>query len=1067
MARERKPEFGLKLAHKISLLVVAAALVSGAVVAIADYRLAASELRESVEAKLLSLMDARRIAIADYLTSIRRDLRSQAGNPFVLEAFDAFMVGWDEMGDDAAGQLRLLYVENNPFPEGGRQGLDHPNDSSIFSLAHNRFHPRLRDFVSQYGYRDLLFLDPNGTVIYSVMKQQDFTTNIEQSPGRGGGLGAAFDRIMDADSSDIDVFVDFTIYAPAQNRPTGFLARPLIGETGALIGILVLEMPVDRINRVMNVDIGMGETGEIFIAGSDFRMRSDSRFSSSSTILNRLVDTTPVRRALKGDHALTTSTELAPGGGTVELLSAFAPLDFLDTRWAIVATADLAEVYAPIRRMRERAVINGILLALLVAGIGYGLTRFVVVGPMSAVTGAVRRLSQGDRKAEIPSVDRGDEIGDVARALVLFRDNLMERDRLAAEREEEIQEAEVRRRIAEAIEAISDGFILLDAEDRVVLVNSKYRELYAKSAHMLTPGANFDAFLRHHAEIGEIVEAQGRVEQFLQHRLERMKPGETVESRLTSGRCLLVSDYRTEDGGLVSISSDITDLKRREHALVESEERYRLLVDTLPDGVLLHNSRHILFLNSVGRKILGLREDENVEGYHYRDFVHPNQRTTAEARIRAIIERGQDNPPAERLMQTADGRKIWIEVAAVPFRRGGENLALAVFRDLTETKQARAEIERQREALHQSEKLSALGSLLAGVAHELNNPLSIVVAQAILLEETNRDPKILKRAKDIRSAAERCSRIVKTFLSMARQQTPERRSVDINDLVRNALELMGYTLRTSGVEVTSDLADTLPPVWGDPDQLHQVVANLVVNAQQALAETPEPRRLKVTTAFDRNAGMITLALDDSGPGVPVELRSRIFDPFYTTKPTGVGTGIGLSVCYGVVETHGGSIGVTDAPDGGARFVVRLPPAGQVTETAAGNGGSVASASDGHRILVVDDEPEIADTLAEILGMAGHSVDTSDCGQTALERIAETDYDLILTDLRMPKMDGPALYAALQQKHPELCGRMLVITGDTLQASANKFLKKTGLVCIEKPFVPADVVRIVNEALGRG
>lgn len=1056
---------GLRLSQTITVLVVLVALIAGSIVAVADYRLAAGELRQAVEEKLLALLEARRAAIIDYLATIRRDLRMQASNPVVLDAFREFEAGWLELGDGAGEKLFGTFVVENPFPPAGRKQLDDPADGSRYGIAHSRFHPLLREFVEQHGYRDLMLVDTQGTVIYSVMKQQSFAVALGEETDIGGGLGIAFRRIVANPSPIAEIFVDFRTYLPAGGRPTGFIATPLHGEGRERLGMLVFEMPVRRINRVMNVTAGMGETGETFIVGRDLLVRTDSRFATGSTILERRVDSGPVKAAIKGESGVTVSTETDETGKKSKKLSAFAPLDFFGARWAIIAQADLREVQAPVVRMRDRALINGLVLALLVAGLGYAVTRLAVVKPLSGIADAVRRLTRGETDQPIPSTGRGDEIGDIARALVLYRGSLEEHERLAAEHDAITRAEAVRNRLAEAIEALSDGFILLDPDNRVMLVNSKYREIYAKSAHLLVPGAEFETFLRHHAEIGEIIEAQGRVEEFLKYRLEEMQPGDVVESRLAGGRWLTITDHVMEDGGTVSICSDITDLKRRGHALAESEERYRLLVDTLPDGVLLHDSKRILFINPAGRKILGIGETEQVEQYHYRDFVRKEQKAAAEARISAVIDRGEDAPLAERSIRTRDGRDIHIEIAAVPFQRGREILALGVFRDLTDSKQAQAEIGRQREALHQSEKLSALGSLLAGVAHELNNPLSIVVAQAVLLAETNRDEKIIKRAEGIRAAAERCARIVRTFLSMARQQTPEQGSVDINVLVDNALELMGYTLRTAGIEIIENRDRDLPLVWGDADQLHQVVANLLVNAQQAMMETPELRRLTITTAFDAAADVVTLTLDDTGPGVPTEMRPRIFDPFFTTKPTGVGTGIGLSVCHGVVESHGGRISVTDSPEGGARFVIELPPADAAAALSIEPEAPVAIGAKGRRILVVDDELEIAESLAEILGLDGHDVDLADSGVTALERIAETDYDLILTDLRMPKMDGPTLYREIEKNHPHLCSRVAVVTGDTLEAAASDFLKETGLRCLEKPFIPADIDKVVNEVLG--
>jgi PAS domain S-box-containing protein len=1021
-ATEGKQRFrGMRLSQKITVLVVLVALISGSVVAIADYRLAAGELRQSVEEKLLALLETRRAAIIDYLASIRRDLRMQAGNPFVLDAFQELATGWRDLGDGAAAKLFDAYIVNNPYPPASRKQLDNPGDGSQFSLAHDRFHPLLRDFVEQYGYRDLLLIDTHGTVIYSVMKQQDFSTNLLGEPDISGGLGLAFRWIIDDPSPTAEIFVDFNTYLATGGRPTGFIAMPLHGKGGGRLGVLVFEMPVHRINRVVNVAAGMGKTGEIFIAGQDLLVRTDSRFATHSTILERRVDSGPVKAALNGESGVMTSVETDEAGRESEKLSAFAPLDFLGTRWAIIAQADLREILAPVTRIRDRALANGLMLALLVAGLGYAVARFTIVKPLSGIAYAVRQLTRGETGQPVPSTDRVDEIGDIARALVLYKESLEEHERLATESGEITRAEAVLHRLSEAIEAMSDGFILLDPEDRIMLVNSKYREIYQQSAHLLTPGAEFGAFLRHHAEIGEIVEARGRVEAFLKFRLNEMQPGEVVESRLTGGRWLKIIDFQMEDGAIASVCSEVTDLKRREQALMESEERYRLLVDTLPDGVLLHDSKQILFLNPMGRKILGIGEDEQVEKYHYRNFVHEKQKDAAEARIAAIIERGEDNLLAERKIHTKDGRDIYIEIAAVPLWRGRERLALGVFRDLTESKQAQAQIERQREALYQSEKLSALGSLLAGVAHELNNPLSIVVAQAVLLEETNRDEKIIKRAKGIRSAAERCARIVKTFLSMARQQTPEQGSVDVNVLIGNALELMGYTLRTAGIEIIDKRGEELP--------------------------------------------LVTLTLDDSGPGVPPDMRSRIFDPFFTTKPTGVGTGIGLSVCHGVVESHGGGINVTDSPAGGARFVIQLPPAGAAVALPVGPETPAATGAKGRRILVVDDEPEAAEALAEMLGLDGHSVDLADSGTTALEKIAATDYDLILTDMRMPRMDGPTLYREIEKSHPHLRSRVAVVTGDTLEAAASEFLKETGLRWIEKPFVLADIGKVVNEMLG--
>ena len=241
--------------------------------------------------------------------------------------------------------------------------------------------------------------------------------------------------------------------------------------------------------------------------------------------------------------------------------------------------------------------------------------------------------------------------------------------------------------------------------------------------------------------------------------------------------------------------------------------------------------------------------------------------------------------------------------------------------DLTALRAAQAEVARSREALHQSEKLTALGALLAGVAHELNNPLSVVVGYSSMLQEIGSDPAMAARAEKIHAAAERCARIVRTFLAMARARPPRREPVALGEVVMGALELAAYGLRSADVEVETRPAGRAAAVHGDADQLHQVVVNLVVNAQQALLARAAPRRLAIRAWAEGDGGGARGRRQRSRHGRR-RWRSRAFEPFFTTKPQGVGTGVGLSVCHGIVAAHGGRIELDTARGEGARFRVR-------------------------------------------------------------------------------------------------------------------------------------------------
>jgi len=392
--------------------------------------------------------------------------------------------------------------------------------------------------------------------------------------------------------------------------------------------------------------------------------------------------------------------------------------------------------------------------------------------------------------------------------------------------------------------------------------------------------------------------------------------------------------------------------------------------------------------------------------------------------------------------------------------RAFDSVALAVQRDVAEKKRSAQVLAEQREALHQREKLAALGSLLAGVAHELNNPLSVVVARAIMLEEQGH-PATKTAALKIRTAAERCARIVRTFLAMARQQPPERGPVSVNEVIGAALDMTAYAVRTSNIEVAVDLGEDIPTILADPDQLHQVVINLVVNAQQVLQDRPGPRRIRVASRFDAEAGVIRIAVADNGPGIPGHLRARVFEPYFTTKPTGMGTGVGLAVSHGIVEAHGGTLAL-DCPEmGGAVFTITLPacPA-EDADDADGPSRELAAAR--RSILIVDDEAEIREILADILKGAQHRVAAVASGREALERMAAERYDVILTDIRMPDLDGRTLYREIERRWPDRAARVVFVTGDSLASTLHEFASECGRPVIEKPFVPGDVRRVVAE-----
>jgi PAS domain S-box-containing protein len=547
------------------------------------------------------------------------------------------------------------------------------------------------------------------------------------------------------------------------------------------------------------------------------------------------------------------------------------------------------------------------------------------------------------------------------------------------------------------------------------------------------------------------------------------------------------SPHRGPDGGVAGyfvFVRDITDLKLHERELEGGLERLRkseamkaaIINSALDCVIVIDEESRVIGFNPMAEMTFGYSAAEAMGRRIGELIVPPHLRAQHEAGLKRYMATGQASVLGRRVEVEAmrkDGGIIPVELAITEVKTESARLFTAYLRDLTQARKAATEIERQREALHQSEKLAALGSMLAGVAHELNNPLSIVIGHALMLgEETSEHAteadfaKIAERAGKIQAAAERCGRIVRTFLSMARQSKAQRQQVTLSALVEGAVELLAYGLRTGGIETTLEMPGDLPPLVADGDQLHQVLVNLIINAQQALHDTPMPRRVVIAARFDQPAGEIVVTVSDNGPGISDAIRTRIFDPFFTTKPTGIGTGVGLAVSRGIVESHGGKLNLRSGRERGATLEIRLPLGEGATQPAGNKAQAEQPAPTQHRrALVVDDEPGIASIVSEILLRDGFTCDIAGNGREARALIEGRGadaprYDAVLCDLRMAEEDGPTFFRWLRQARPELVERIAFVTGDTLGPAAGRFIAECGRPVVEKPFVPSEIRKLV-------
>jgi PAS domain S-box-containing protein len=520
--------------------------------------------------------------------------------------------------------------------------------------------------------------------------------------------------------------------------------------------------------------------------------------------------------------------------------------------------------------------------------------------------------------------------------------------------------------------------------------------------------------------------------------------------------------------------------------LVASEELYRTLFDESPDACLvLGPDGTILDANAASGRVFGA-DPAVLAGRSARDLGVADR--FDEEGIAETLERDG------RLTMRVDCRRLDegtfpAEASVTSLTVGSGRRLFVRVRDLTDQ-------ERHQRELVQAQKMEAIGILVSGVAHELNNPLAAIIGYSTLLRRDERLPDDMRHDADVLlQEADRTRRIVQNLLDFARQRPPERHPTALRALVESILELQSYLITANRTAVTVDIPDDLPTVDVDRGQLQQVLLNLTVNAIQAIRSGSESGRLELVARrrmlADGRAG-IRLTITDDGPGVPEAARSRLFMPFFTTKPPGQGTGLGLSVSFGIVAAHGGSLAFEPGPGGrGAQFIVELPldgmPAGSraappatsaaaatapAAPTAPASGLSTATAATNAsfvaervRVLVLDDEPSILAFLRKALTLAGCDPVLVETGEDALARLRSETIDCVLCDYRMSGMSGTEVYESAIEIRPDLTRRFIFMSGDVLNPDLRSFAETHRVALLAKPFDIDAVGRAVRLVMG--
>ena len=546
------------------------------------------------------------------------------------------------------------------------------------------------------------------------------------------------------------------------------------------------------------------------------------------------------------------------------------------------------------------------------------------------------------------------------------------------------------------------------------------------------------------------------------------------------GGFLLASNsvFRDAAGNVATLHvlKDVTDHR-------QAELKYRTLFENLREGVFISTPEgRLLDFNDAFIRMMGYDSRPALLAVDIPStfFVDPSDR---EELMRTLEREGSVNG-YEFELRRRNGEVLTVSESSFAARDAQGRVVAYLGFLLDQTARKRAELElvernvellrlneeiraaydnlrRAQEQLLQSEKMAAVGQLISGVAHELNNPLTAILGYSQLLAETSDvTPRGAEYLGKIHRQAQRTHRIVQNLLSFARQHTPERAPVDLNSVIEDTIQLREYDLRINNITVHRDFASRLPSCTGDSHQLQQVFLNIVNNAVDAILDNARSGDIWVRTYAEDGAAFVEVC--DSGPGVTE--AHRVFDPFYTTKPVGKGTGLGLSICYGIVKEHGGEISARNLPPRGACFTIKLPAqAGAVSAAVPANAASVTPTA--ARILLVDDEEMVLDLEKEILRGRCLWSKAVTSGRDAIEFLKENVVDLVVTDMKMPgEVSGEDLYRWIEANRPSLKGRVILTMSDAGSQPVSDVLRRTAAPFIQKPFHLQDFLATVQAAM---
>ncbi len=442
----------VKLAHKIPLAIAGAALITAASIGYMSIDTLVKTAEHDVEILMHHDLNSKELLIDGLMKAVVGDLHTLADNPYVVDSLAEFSIAYAELGSDPVGYLQQHYITDNPNETGKKHLLDAANDGSRYSQLHRARHPYLREFLEEHGYYDVFLVDAQGNVVYTVFKELDYATNLKTGQWKDTDLGKIYAKIMELKSAEDAVYMDFAPYAPSNNLPAVFMGRPIEDHEGHYIGALIYQMPVDRINAVFSDEKSMGETGRVLFVGEDRLLRNNARFAKESTILKMKIDSPEVAGALNKQEGVNLNARNENG---TEVVTAYKNYNFLGANFALIYEMNKDEVMEDVIAAEKKflAISGGIMAVICLLGVLFGRS---ITKAISGITAAMRKVADGELQAEVPHLSRKDEIGSMASALQVFKENAMAIEQM--QKNEALQKKAAEEQKRSALREMADKF---------------------------------------------------------------------------------------------------------------------------------------------------------------------------------------------------------------------------------------------------------------------------------------------------------------------------------------------------------------------------------------------------------------------------------------------------------------------------------------------------------------------------------------------------------------------------------------------------------------------------------